>query len=181
MVMRSLLRLRIRIMGLLRLRWTRQIWLRRWAKREACSWANVFQASKKGTTGAAGAAAFFALNKAQPDYITNLALFGLDRSDGDLTWKWSSVGDLISERNDPARPPVRGWNKKFLHWRLRRAVENIYFRIFTFILIFGDISIVITEMVISCSGNPVSIILRHVDLILSTYFLIEVIYYHLIW
>jgi len=135
----------------------------------------VKKASKKGTTGAAGAAAFFALNKAQPDYITNLALFGLDRSDGDLTWKWSSVGDLISERNDPARPPVRGWNKKFLHWRLRRAVENIYFRIFTFILIFGDISIVITEMVISCSGNPVSIILRHVDLILSTYFLIEVI------
>jgi hypothetical protein len=129
----------------------------------------------KGRAGAGGIAAFFALNKAQPDHITNLALFGLEQSDGDLNWKWSSVGDLISERNDPARPPIKGWNKKFIHWRLRRAVENIYFRLFTFILIFADIGLVVAEMVISCSGNPVSIILRHADLILSTYFIIEVI------
>ena len=129
---------------------------------------------RKGRAGASGTAAFLALDKAQPEHITNLALFGLERSDGDLNWKWSSVGDLISERNDPARPPVKGCNKKFLHWKLRRTVENIYFRLFTFILIFTDIGIVFAELAISCSGNPVSIILRQVDLILSTYFLIEV-------
>ena len=115
-----------------------------------------------------------AMNEDQPDYITNLALFGLDRSDGDLNWKWKSVGDLISERNDPSRPPVRGCNQKFVLWKMRRTVENIYFRIFTLLLIVLDIGLVVTEMVISCSGNPVSIIIRHIDLLISIYFVIEV-------
>ena len=115
-----------------------------------------------------------AMNEDQPDYITNLALFGLDRSDGDLNWKWKSVGDLISERNDPSRPPVRGCNKKFVLWKMRRIVENIYFRIFTLLLIVLDIGLVVTEMAISCSGNPVSIIIRHIDLLISIYFVIEV-------
>ena len=115
-----------------------------------------------------------AMGEDQPDHITNLALFGLERSDGDLNWKWQSVGNLISERNDPARPPVRGCNKKFVLWKMRRIVENIYFRLFTFFLIVLDIGLVVTEIAISCSGNPVSIIIRHVDLVISVYFIIEV-------
>ena len=112
------------------------------------------------------------LDELQSEHITNLALFGLDRSDGELNWKWRSVGELISECNDPARPPVKGCNEKFFHWKLIRIVENISFRIFFLILL--DISLVIAEIYISCSWNPVSIIIRHIDLILSIYFVIEV-------
>ena len=115
-----------------------------------------------------------AMAEDQPDYITNLALFGLDRSDGDLNWKWKSVGHLISERNDPSRPPVRGCNKKFALWKLRRIVENIYFRIFTFLLIILDICLVVTEITINCSGSPVSTSVRYVDLAISIYFVLEV-------
>ena len=114
-----------------------------------------------------------ALDELQPE-LGNLALFGLERSDGDLNWKWQSVGELISECNDPARPPVKGCNKKFFHWKLRRIVENIYFRIFTFLLIILDISLVIAEVHINCSWNPVSVIIRNIDMILSIYFVIEV-------
>ena len=123
----------------------------------------------------AGDQAFImALGEDQPDHIANLALFGLERSDGDLNWKWKSVGDLISERNDPSRPPMRGCNKKFLLWKLRRTVENIYFRIFTLLLILVDIGLVVTEIAISCSGNPISKIIRVIDLIISIYFILEV-------
>jgi len=114
------------------------------------------------------------LHKDQAEHITNLALFGVERSDGDLHWKWESVGNLISELNDPARPPVRGCNKKFLHWKLLRIVENIYFRLLTFLLIFVDIGFVIAEMAISCAGDYTSTIIRHLELVLSIYFLIEV-------
>merc|ERR1719323_2974878 len=69
---------------------------------------------------------------------------------------------------------MKGCNTKFLHWKLRRIVENIYFRIFTFLLIITDISIVITEISINCSWNPVSIVLRNIDVAISVYFVIEV-------
>jgi len=114
------------------------------------------------------------LNRLESEHITNLALFGLDRSDGELNWKWNAGGELISECNDPARPPVKGCNKKYFHWKMRRIVENIYFRIFTFLLILLDISLVIVEVHIGCSWNPVSIIIRNIDMVLSTYFVIEV-------
>ena len=118
--------------------------------------------------------ALMLFNELQPEHITNLALFGLDRVDGELSWRWRSVGELISECNDPARPPVKGCNKKFIHWKLRRIVENIYFRIFTLLLIILNICLVIAEITISCSWNPVSVIIRHIDLILAVYFVIEV-------
>ena len=54
---------------------------------------------------------------------------------------------ILTECNDPARPPVRGCNNKFIHWKLRRTVENIYFRIFTFLLIIIDICLVIAGRV----------------------------------
>jgi len=113
------------------------------------------------------------IDKLQPE-LGNLALFGLERSDGDLSWNWWNVGEIISECNDPARPPMKGCNRKFLHWKLRRIVENIYFRVFTFLLIITDISIVITEISINCSWNPVSIVLRNLDVAISVYFVIEV-------
>ena len=37
------------------------------------------------------------LDKLQPE-LGNLALFGLERSDGDLSWQWGDVGELISGR-----------------------------------------------------------------------------------
>ena len=114
------------------------------------------------------------LDQLQPE-LGNLALFGLEQSDGDLSWQWRNVGELISECNDPARPPVKGCNRKFLHWKLRRVVENIYFRIFTFLLIIIDIILVITEIIINCSWHPASIILRNIDVAISIYFIIEVI------
>ena len=67
---------------------------------------------------------------------------------------------LNAECNDPARPPQKGCNAAYLHWTLRRFVENIYFRVFTFLLIITDIILVITELVIDCSWHPASIILR---------------------
>ena len=41
-------------------------------------------------------------------------------------------------------------------------MENIYFRVFTFLLIITDIILVITELVIDCSWHPASVILRSV-------------------
>jgi len=122
-----------------------------------------------------GRAALLALDTLQPE-LGNLALFGLEGEDGDdiVNWHWRSVGELISECNDPARPPIRGCNKKFLHWRLRRFVENIYFRLLTFLLIVLDIGLVVAEILSECSWRPVSISIRRVDLVLSVYFIIEV-------
>ena len=37
------------------------------------------------------------LDNLQPE-LGNLALFGLERSDGDLSWQWREVGELISGR-----------------------------------------------------------------------------------
>ena len=113
------------------------------------------------------------LDKMQPA-LGNLALFGLERDDSDLSWHWQDVGELISECNDPARPPVRGCNKKFLHWKLRRVVENIYFRVFTFLLIILDVGLVITEISINCSSDPISTIIRNLDVAISVYFVVEV-------
>ena len=67
----------------------------------------------------------------------------------------------------------RGLNKKYIHWKLRRIVENIFFRIFTFLLIFLDIGFVIAEIVISCAGDYSSTIIRYLELVLSVYFLVE--------
>ena len=38
------------------------------------------------------------LDSLQPQ-LGNLALFGLERSDGDLSWQWGDVGELISGRS----------------------------------------------------------------------------------
>ena len=70
---------------------------------------------------------------------------------------------------------MKGCNQQFLHWKLRRIVENIYFRIFTFLLIIVDISLVLAEISLNCSWHPAAIILRHLDIAISVYFTLEVI------
>ena len=82
---------------------------------------------------------------------------------------------LFSESNDPSRPPIKGCNRKFLHWKLKRIIENIYFRIFTLFLIILDIILVIVDISMNCSWHPVSIIIRNIDTAISVYFVIEVI------
>ena len=82
---------------------------------------------------------------------------------------------LFSESNDPSRPPIKGFNRKFLHWKLKRIIENIYFRIFTLFLIILDIILVIVDISMNCSWHPVSIIIRNIDTAISVYFVIEVI------
>jgi len=115
------------------------------------------------------------LQNQQSEHITNLALFTADRDNGDFDFKWGA-GDIISDSHapDPARPPIKGCNKKYLHWKLRRTVENIYFRLITLLLIALDISFIIVEIAISCAGNPTVEVIRNLEMALSVYFLFEV-------
>jgi len=115
-----------------------------------------------------------AIDGQRSEQVANLAMFAMERSDGDLDWKWSNVGEKISECNDPARPPPRGMNKQFVHFKLRRTVENIYFRLFTMLLIILDIGFVITEAVLNCAVDPTSKTIRNLELALSVYFVVEV-------
>ena len=65
-------------------------------------------------------------------------------------------------------------NKKYLHWKLRRTVENIYFRLLTLLLIALDISFIIVEVAYSCAGNPTVELIRSLEMALSVYFIFEV-------
>ena len=65
-------------------------------------------------------------------------------------------------------------NKQFVHFKLRRTVENIYFRLFTMLLIILDIGFVITEAVLNCAVDPTSKTIRNLELALSVYFVVEV-------
>ena len=76
---------------------------------------------------------------------------------------------------------LRGCNKKYLHWKLRRTVENIYFRLITLLLIALDISFIIVEVAISCAGSPTVEIIRNLEMALSVYFLFEVRPQYLVW
>ena len=69
---------------------------------------------------------------------------------------------------------LRGCNKKYLHWKLRRTVENIYFRLITLLLIALDISFIIVEIAISCAGDSTVVVIRNLEMALSVYFLFEV-------
>jgi len=118
-----------------------------------------------------------AIATSQPEHITNLAIFGLDKkgSQGSgLDWNWRSAGEVLSLDKDPARPPSKGCNRRYLHWKLKRHVEHIYFRLLAMLLILVDISLVITELAISCPTDPTSKVLRILDLVLSSYFVFEV-------
>ena len=69
---------------------------------------------------------------------------------------------------------LRGCNKKYLHWKLRRIVENIYFRLITLLLIAFDIGFIIVEIAISCAGDSTVVVIRNLEMALSVYFLFEV-------
>lgn len=144
---------------------------------------SVTPGAKKGGLAETGAihqlclGARLAIATSQPEHITNLAIFGLDhkRSQGSgLDWNWRSAGGVISLDKDPARPPSKGCNSGYLHWKLKRHVEHIYFRLLAMLLILVDISLVITELAISCPTDPTSKVLRILDLVLSSYFIFEV-------
>ena len=116
---------------------------------------------------------------------------------------WTSSGELVTSyrTNMPQTPPdhlssehngrksesdfhlffSRGCNKKYLHWKLRRTVENIYFRLITLLLIALDISFIIVEVAISCAGSPTVEIIRNLEMALSVYFLFEVRPQYLVW
>merc|ERR1739844_156477 len=75
---------------------------------------------------------------------------------------------------DPSRPPQPGCNKGYLRWRLRRIVESLIFRLFTFFLIFLDVIIVIIDLATQDSKNPKNLNpLQIVDLVLTLWFVIE--------
>jgi len=117
-------------------------------------------------------------NNLSDPHLNNLALFGFERGYNERMFSWSSgrsAGSLISPENDPARPPIAGCNYTFVRWRIRRGVENLYFRVLTFMLIIIDLCLVISELVINCCGHPVSRAFRIADLALSWYFLLEVV------
>ena len=75
----------------------------------------------------------------------------------------------------------RGMNKQFVHFKLRRTVENIYFRLFTMLLIILDIGFVITEAVLDCAVDPTSKTIRKLELALSIYFVVEVSYLYIVY
>jgi len=84
---------------------------------------------------------------------------------------WEDASQMISDaESDPSKPPVPGFNQEYLTWKLRRFIENLYFRAFTLILILVNIVIVIVDL--SLAGTQP--VLQVVDLVISVYFLIEV-------
>ena len=80
---------------------------------------------------------------------------------------------MISDTTgDPSRPPVRGANKEYLRWKLRRIVESIYFRATTLILILVDLVIVTIDLAM---GHGQHEGLKVLDFVFSLYFVFEVI------
>lgn len=84
---------------------------------------------------------------------------------------WEDASHMISDaQSDPSKPPVPGLNKEYITWKLRRIIESIWFRVFTLILIFIDIVIVIVDLVLP--GSQIS--LQILDMVISVYFVLEV-------
>ena len=60
-------------------------------------------------------------------------------------------------------------------FRLRRVVESLFFRLFTFLLIFIDVSVVIADLVQNPTGKSEITELQKVDLIITVWFVVELI------
>ena len=60
-------------------------------------------------------------------------------------------------------------------FRLRRVVESLFFRLFTFLLIFIDVSVVIADLVQNPTGKSEITDLQKVDLIITVWFVVELI------
>ena len=98
------------------------------------------------------------------------ASFFFDEYNKKYTANSNDVSHMISDVNtDPSKPPVPGINSQYITWKLRRLIENIYFRIITFFLILLDIIIVTVDLILEGVRE-----LQILDLVLSIYFVIEV-------
>ena len=84
-----------------------------------------------------------------------------------------SDGDVKGLDNDPSRPPIPGCNVNYVKWKTRRVIESIWFRVFTFILILIDVSIVIVEIVQDDDGEH-NMAFLIIDLIITIYFVVEI-------
>ncbi len=91
---------------------------------------------------------------------------------------WDEAAYKISEvAEDPSRPPIPGWNWPYTQWFLRRVIESFFFRVFTMLLIVFDICIVIADLATQGSrvGNSSMSVFSLLDLIITIYFVVEII------
>ena len=74
-------------------------------------------------------------------------------------------------------PCFTGWNPDYIKWRLRRIVESLWFRSFTFLLIFVDVILVIIDLVDQGieSKHETFTEIQKVDLVFTCWFVIELI------
>ena len=104
------------------------------------------------------------------DILGRAAGFFVENNDN-YRVSWEDASHMISDAEaDPSRPPVPGLNRDYVTWRLRRIIESIWFRVFTILLIFIDLVIVIVDL--SIAGSQPS--LQIADLVISIYFVLEV-------
>jgi PTEN phosphatase family protein len=90
---------------------------------------------------------------------------------------WDEAAYKISElEDDPARPPVPGWNLPYVRWCLRRIIESIWFRVITMLLILFDICVVIADLATEDSEENTTLnVYGILDLVLTIYFVIEIV------
>jgi len=103
--------------------------------------------------------------------------FFLEYNDN-YTMNWKEAIELDQDLEvDPSKPPQPGWNPEYIKWRLRRVVESLWFRSFTFLLIFVDVILVIIDLVDQGieSKHETFTEIQKVDLIFTCWFVIELI------
>ena len=106
------------------------------------------------------------------EVLTRAADFFVEHNDN-FTLSWEEAAQRIDLEQDPSRPPEPGWNQDYVRWRLRRTVESLWFRTFTFLLIVTDIIVVIIDLVNNPGVNLTFNSLQLVDLVLTIWFVIE--------
>ena len=108
----------------------------------------------------------------EEEVLERAAGFFVDNNEN-YTVSWAEASHMISDSTgDPSRPPVRGANREYLRWKLRRIVESIYFRVTTLILILVDLIIVTIDLAM---GHGQHEGLKVLDFVFSLYFVFEVI------
>lgn len=110
------------------------------------------------------------------EVIKRASDFFIEHNDN-FTLSWEEAAQRIDSdlEQDPSRPPEPGWNQDYVRWRLRRTVESLWFRVFTFVLIVIDIIVVIVDLVNNPGANLTFNSLQLTDLILTVWFVIELI------
>ena len=109
------------------------------------------------------------------EVLQRASLYFLENNDNFLP-SWAEIEATIdSDMNlDPSKPPNKGCNQEYVFWRLRRIVESLWFRAFTFLLIVVDLIVVIIDLCYDYDTetyNEYEII----DLIITLWFVIELV------